>query len=104
MCRHHPFLLCLTVLLAAAGCGKKDGEAKSRDSLRVFVAASTKEAVEEIAVLFTKDAGVEVKVIAEVEVVHTFDESWWTGPQGFSFLPSSAASATSSRTICCFPI
>jgi molybdate transport system substrate-binding protein len=51
------------LLIAALGCGKKgDG---SQEPVRVLIAASTKEAVEEIAGLYTKDTGVEVKIVAE---------------------------------------
>jgi molybdate transport system substrate-binding protein len=63
MSRHFTSLLGLALLVGAAGCGKPGEDGKG--VLRVLVAASTKEAVEEIGRQFTKDTGVEVKVVAE---------------------------------------
>jgi len=53
------------VLLSGLACSKQGRDHQAQEPVRVFVAASTKEAVEEVAGLFTKDAGFEVKIVAE---------------------------------------
>jgi molybdate transport system substrate-binding protein len=53
------------LVLVAAGCGNtKEGD-RSQEPVRILVAASTKDAVEDIAALYTRDTGVAVKVVAE---------------------------------------
>jgi molybdate transport system substrate-binding protein len=59
------FLVLLGVVLLASACSNNKQESKSGQPVRIFAAASTKEAVEEVAALFTKDNGVEVKVVPE---------------------------------------
>jgi molybdate transport system substrate-binding protein len=53
------------LLVAVFACSNGSGDRSVHDPVRILVAASTKEAVEEVAGLYTKDTGVEVKVIAE---------------------------------------
>jgi molybdate transport system substrate-binding protein len=53
------------VLFAVFGCSKNSENHGGQEPVRVLVAASTKDAVQEIAGLFTKETGVEVKIAAE---------------------------------------
>jgi len=60
-----PGLLGLGLLLVAGfGCSTKSENRQAHEPVRVLVAASTKEAVEEVAALFTKETGGEVKIVA----------------------------------------
>src|SRR6185369_9150153 len=63
--RTHTLLGLGLFLLAGFACSKRGDNHKAQEPVRMLVAASTKEAVEEVAALFTKDTGIEVKVIAE---------------------------------------
>jgi molybdate transport system substrate-binding protein len=55
-------MLGITAAVALTGCGGRTDPGDARAPVWVFVAASTKEAVEELAAAFTTETGVEVKV------------------------------------------